>query len=99
MADMHTPEQIAQWALESNMPTAGDLRAPTISQLTRFAALVAQHERERTDRLQRILDSRPAVNAGLPDTYVAWTQGIYEMELARKLGMFDDAAIRNSDGG
>ncbi len=32
-------------------------------------------------RLQRILDSRPAINAGLPDTYVAWSQSIYVMEI------------------
>ena len=33
-------------------------------------------------RLQRILDSRPAINAGLPETYIAWSQSIYVMEVA-----------------
>ena len=31
-------------------------------------------------RLQAIIDSRPAINAGLPDTYIAWSQSIYVME-------------------
>lgn len=33
-------------------------------------------------RLQRILDSRPAINAGLPQTYIEWSQSIYAMEMA-----------------
>ena len=32
------------------------------------------------ERLQRIIDSRPAINAGLPDTYIKWSQSIYAME-------------------
>lgn len=40
------------------------------------------HERARADRLQRILDSRPALNAGLPQTYIDWSQGIYIMDTA-----------------
>lgn len=35
------------------------------------------------DRLQRIIDSRPAINAGLPLTYIEWAQSIYAMEVAR----------------
>lgn len=34
------------------------------------------------DRLQRILDSRPAINAGLPETYIEWSQGIYACDYA-----------------
>ncbi|HEY4720649.1 MAG TPA: hypothetical protein VII92_02280 [Anaerolineae bacterium] len=37
------------------------------------------------DRLQRVIDSRPAINAGLPDTYIEWSQSIYAMEAARVL--------------
>jgi len=33
-------------------------------------------------RLQRIIDSRPAINAGLPETYIIWSQSIYAMEAA-----------------
>ena len=38
------------------------------------------HERARADRLQRILDTRPAINAGLPQTYIDWSQSIYIMD-------------------
>lgn len=31
-------------------------------------------------RLQKIIDSRPAINAGLPETYIKWSQSIYSME-------------------
>lgn len=34
-------------------------------------------------RLQGIIDSRPAINAGLPDSYIKWSQSIYAMEAAR----------------
>lgn len=47
---MHTPEQIEKWAREAGMVVQfrfGDLVHGTAEQLTRFAALVAQHERER----------------------------------------------------
>lgn len=30
--------------------------------------------------LQELLDSRPAINAGLPETYIKWSQGIYVIE-------------------
>jgi hypothetical protein len=33
--------------------------------------------------LQDILDSRPAINAGLPDTYIRWSQALYSGEVAR----------------
>lgn len=34
------------------------------------------------DRLQRIIDSRPAINAGLPETYIQWSQSLYAMDSA-----------------
>jgi hypothetical protein len=34
------------------------------------------------DRLQRIIDSRPAINAALPDSYIEWSQGIYTIDMA-----------------
>ena len=40
-------------------------------------------------RLQRIIDSRPAINAGLPETYITWTHSVYELEAARALGLTD----------
>ena len=42
---------------------------------------VAEMTAER-DKLQRILDSRPAINAGLPDSYIKWSQGIYAIDLS-----------------
>ncbi len=33
-------------------------------------------------RLQHTIDSRPAINAGLPETYITWSQSIYAMEAA-----------------
>jgi hypothetical protein len=32
------------------------------------------------ERLQRVIDSRPAINAALPESYVLWSQSIYVME-------------------
>lgn len=32
------------------------------------------------ERLQRIIDSRPAINAGLPETYIQWSQGVMQTE-------------------
>jgi hypothetical protein len=37
---------------------------------------------EERDRLQRIIDSRPAINAGLPETYIAWSRSIYALDIA-----------------
>ena len=45
---------------------------------------------ERVNKLQRILDSRPAINAGLPDTYIQWTQGVTEIEIRAALNVRDD---------
>lgn len=35
------------------------------------------------ERLQRIIDSRPAINAGLPATYIKWSQEIYVTDVAQ----------------
>ena len=32
-------------------------------------------------RLQRVIDSRPAINAGLPESYIEWSRSIYAMAL------------------
>jgi hypothetical protein len=39
------------------------------------------------ERLQSVIDSRPAINAALPDSYIKWSQAIYVMELSRAQGM------------
>ena len=33
------------------------------------------------ERLQRIIDSRPAINAGLVEAYVKWTGSIYALDV------------------
>ena len=38
------------------------------------------------DRLRKILDCRPAINAGLPETYIAWTHGVYQADMAARVG-------------
>lgn len=38
------------------------------------------------ERLQKIIDSRPAINAGLPGTYIQWSRGIYELDVRAALG-------------
>lgn len=38
-------------------------------------------------RLQKIIDGRPAINAGLPETYIKWSQSIYTMEAVHALGL------------
>ena len=32
---------------------------------------------------QEILDSRPAINAGLPESYIRWSQSIYSGDIIR----------------
>jgi len=38
------------------------------------------------DRLRAIIDSRPAINAGLPETYIEWSQSIYLADYATTVG-------------
>lgn len=38
------------------------------------------------DRLRMMLDGRPAINAGLPETYIEWSQGIYAADYAHAVG-------------
>ncbi len=42
------------------------------------------------ERLTRIIDSRPAINAGLPESYIEWSRSIYAMEFHQ--AMVDDNA-------
>lgn len=38
------------------------------------------------DRLQTILDGRPAINAGLPETYIEWSRGICQCDVNQVIG-------------
>lgn len=49
----------------------------------RAARLWAANE---VERLQRIIDSRPAINAGLPQTYIDWSRGIYQCDALQAKG-------------
>ena len=42
--------------------------------------------RAERDRLQLILDSRPAINTGLLEAYIEWTQGVYLADFGRAVG-------------
>ena len=69
-------------------------------ELTRFAELVAQHAREQNDleirRLQAIIDSRPTINAGLPSTYIEWSQQFKtEILEAMKAGEYHSQCTRD----
>jgi len=48
-------------------------------------AALALEAANKIERLQKIIDSRPAINAGLPETYIKWSQSIYAMETLRVL--------------
>lgn len=37
------------------------------------------------ERLMKIVDSRPAINAGLPGTYIEWSQAIYAGQIQRAM--------------
>jgi hypothetical protein len=43
--------------------------------------------REQVARLQAIIDSRPAINAGLPETYIKWSQSVMLTEAAQAAGV------------
>lgn len=34
------------------------------------------------EALRKVLNSRPAINAGLPGTYIEWSSKVYAMDLA-----------------
>ena len=75
-------ERIEEWA---NPPAEGD---PMIDVLLDDL----QDAGREIDRLQAIIDSRPAINAALPQSYIDWSQGIYATEIL-------DAIDRAGSGG
>ena len=42
-----------------------------------------EEARSERDLLQDILDARPSINAGLPESYIRWSQSLYSGELIR----------------
>ena len=53
--------------------------------MTSYARAAVEPYQAEIARMQRIIDSRPAINAGLPQTYIEWSHSIYQMEAARAL--------------
>lgn len=64
------------------MSDLATITAKLCDTLARLEAAEAECE-----RLQRIIDSRPAINAGLPETYIQWSQGVYALEIGRAAGV------------
>ena len=67
-------------------PTDGMVRSTLLGVRAVLAeAGVAELIAER-DKLQFILDNRPAINTGLPESYIKWSQNIYVIERVAKIG-------------
>jgi hypothetical protein len=60
-------------------------RAEIAAKDARIAELEGALATEKAERglLQDVLDSRPAINAGLPETYIRWSQAVYSGDFAR----------------
>ncbi len=72
--------------------TALDIADTIINDLHRFperreAAAMLRAQHAEIARLQRIIDTRPAMNSGIAEAYAAWSAGIYESEIARAVGL------------
>jgi len=89
---MSKPEDIPQWAWDASIkalwtdamhegecPEWMETQVALVARAIFGATAEIQAER---DLLQDILDARPAINAGLPETYVSWSQSIYSGEAA-----------------
>jgi hypothetical protein len=50
-----------------------------MSETERLKRELAEAKRE-IERLQRVIDSRPAINAGLPESYINWSGQVAAME-------------------
>lgn len=68
-------QRLREWKLPNYLPVA---EHPMLEAADAIAALIAEVE-----KLQKVLDSRPAINAGLPWTYIEWTQAVYAMEFSK----------------
>lgn len=76
------------WDKATEVGLLGYLPEHVVESIAR-AIMAAKEEAEaERDMLQDILDGRPDINAGLPDSYIRWSQSIYSGDFVR-------AAIRN----
>ncbi len=53
----------------------------------RQAAAEIRNLRAQVERLQTVLDSRPAINVGLPESYIKWTQSVMLAEASQAAGV------------
>ena len=88
---MKTAREAVSQALGGNKSLdefAKPIARAILAERERAVSALAEMAAER-DLLQDIIDGRPAINAGLPESYVRWSQSIYNGDAAR-------AAIRNA---
>lgn len=72
--------------LEAQIKTVLDRESATYARHDEWVAkLEAALANEKAERalLQDVIDSRPAINAGLPDTYIRWSGAIYAGDYTR----------------
>ena len=82
MIEKQTTDLLASLRAIGEMPLEGGRTDPLIEVMNSLAHQAA----DEIERLQRVIDSRPAINAGLPETYIKWSQSIYVMECAHITG-------------
>lgn len=69
----------------------GTIKVDTPDMAINWKATAAALEKENAelraerDLLQDILDGRPAINAGLPETYIRWSQSVYSGDAVRAI--------------
>ncbi|WP_201270452.1 hypothetical protein [Sinorhizobium meliloti] len=73
------PDFMAGWKAALSAPADTDAGQSELDRLRRELEEV----RGEAAMLQDIIDSRPAINAGLPETYIRWSQSIYSGDAVR----------------
>lgn len=62
---------------------AGRFSLDEVAPLAAKAADAIESLQRENEQLQRVIDSRPAINAGLPESYIKWSHSIYAMDMAK----------------
>jgi hypothetical protein len=87
-SEFTTPQSVIDWVVRVRADDFETKKRDVLAKRA-LAARVAELEgalaSEKAERelLQDVLDSRPAINAGLPETYVRWSQAIYSGDFTR----------------
>jgi len=85
MSDDLVEARLEQWPQSPDDADALDARY--VAMVMQRALAEIRSLREQVARLQTVIDSRPAINAGLPETYIEWSRAIMLAEAAQVLGM------------